>query len=158
MAHNRVFGICEQKCRVEVPTKEEFNEAISQRYTQKEVNNLLESKSDVSHSHDGRYYTETEINNKLSTKLDTNRIAVLTGTATLDSTGAGKFTVNYPSGFNQSNCVILSTGIVYNNMYQYNLAGPYVRATTMPGNVQVNMVSGPVNVSRTARVVLYKFA
>ena len=39
--------------------------------TGKSVDELLDKKSDTTHTHDDRYYTETEMNTKLSVKLDT---------------------------------------------------------------------------------------
>ena len=37
-------------------------------YTETEVDNLLDGKSDTGHTHDGRYYTESEVNNLLNGK------------------------------------------------------------------------------------------
>ena len=49
-----------------------------------------------------------------------SNIAVITGNISL-SNGTGDVTVNYPKGFNYSNCAVISIGIaIYgNNIYDY---------------------------------------
>lgn len=49
-----------------------------------------------------------------------SNIAVITGNISL-SNGTGDVTVNYPEGFNYSNCAVISIGIaIYgNNIYDY---------------------------------------
>ncbi len=39
-------------------------------YTENEIDDKLETKSDSTHTHDDRYYTETEVDNKLKAKVD----------------------------------------------------------------------------------------
>lgn len=49
-----------------------------------------------------------------------SNIAVLTGSFTTDGTQEGSATIAYPSGFNNSNCVVISYGIGRNvNEYNY---------------------------------------
>ena len=57
-------------------------------YSKAEANALLEDKSDVSHTHDGRYYTEDEVNTKLAAKANLASPS-LTGTPTAPTAASG---------------------------------------------------------------------
>ena len=56
----------------------------------------------------------------ISINTSQSNIAVITGNISL-SNGTGDVTVNYPEGFNYSNCAVISIGIaIYgNNIYDY---------------------------------------
>lgn len=104
----------------------------SRYYTESEVNNLLNNKSNTDHHHDDRYYTEWEVNNLLANYKVKGDFAVITGTVKDD------VTINYPSGFNKNNCVPVSivfdgpgmlsdwcTGALFNSAGYVNGALPY---------------------------------
>lgn len=74
-------------------------------YSMKVIDEELETKSDTGHNHDDRYYTETESDAKYQLKDD---FAVLTGTITLTDQVVGRANVDYPTGFNKDNCVVIS--------------------------------------------------
>jgi len=67
MAHEKVYGICENKCRVEVPTK-------ADTYNKGEIDNMIGSKADANHNHDDRYYTEGEIRAMLNNKANNSHV------------------------------------------------------------------------------------
>lgn len=51
------FAMCENKCVTEV-------------YSKKQIDEMMEEAVSPDHTHDGRYYTENEIDNKLKEKQD----------------------------------------------------------------------------------------
>lgn len=126
-------------------------------YTEEEINNLLEDKSDTGHTHDDRYYPRQDVLSMLAAKLNAENIKVVTATVTTDSTGGGLTTISYPdSSFNQYNTFILSAAVYYNQQYQYG--ANVLRVSTNASGISVALNSAPANVSRTIKAVLYKHA
>ena len=61
---------------------------------------------------------ESNTNKNLATKVDNDRIKVLTGETTGINSGESKIAnIPYPSGFNQSNTVIIGKMVSSNNVY-----------------------------------------
>lgn len=60
-------------------------------YTEAEINNKLDGKSNTGHTHDDRYYTESEINTKLDGKSNTNH----THNSIKDAGDGGTLTLAY---------------------------------------------------------------
>ncbi|MFQ9923777.1 MAG: hypothetical protein ACLRVU_09695 [Beduini sp.] len=128
-------------------------------YDQIEIDERLERKSDTghthaysaitgkpttfppsTHNHDDRYYTESEVNTKLANYKIKGDFAVTTGTIALTN-GSGGATLTYPSGFNSSNCVIISIGVAFKLASAYNFGGV--------DEVQFNTTLGSSNISLT---------
>ena len=56
-----------------------------------------------------------KLGNKEASQYITNdKFAVITGEITLEASG-GSVNVDYPSGFNKDNCVVIASGITYNS-------------------------------------------
>lgn len=97
-------------------------------YDQIEIDERLEGKSGITHTHeysvitgkpttfppsthnhDDRYYTESEVNTKLASYKLKGNFVTLTGTVTVSQGQyGGSKTWSYPSGFNKNNCAIVS--------------------------------------------------
>lgn len=60
------------------------------KYTKLEVDNKLSSKANTIHTHDDRYYTESEINTKLSSKADNTTLSGHTANTTVHVTQIDK--------------------------------------------------------------------
>lgn len=89
MAHDKVYGHCENLCNVEVMAKEDIEAELA-------------GKSNSNHNHDDTYKKIGDF-------------AILTGTMSLsgnqDTSKQTNFTdktLDYPTGFNKDNCVVLS--------------------------------------------------
>lgn len=101
-------------------------------YSNNEIDNLLNKKSQVghthnyvditgkpstfpptTHTHDERYFTETEINNKLSTYKLKGDFYVVNGNVTLSNGSGNTSQVALPSGFTKDNCVVVAVGVAY---------------------------------------------
>lgn len=72
--HEKVFGVCENKCFVEVRPKADTygkNDVYNKNetYSKEEINTSLAGKAPSNHNHDDRYYTETEVNNLVNNLL-----------------------------------------------------------------------------------------
>lgn len=142
MAHEKVYVVCEDMCMEEGMTKEQISSSLNTKsntdhthddryYTESEMNTKLASKSDTSHNHDSRYYTESESDARYKLKGD---FAVVTGSGTVDSLSGLYKTIDLPSGFTITNCVIVSfmygTGNNRVINYQNNLSSIGLNAST----------------------------
>lgn len=74
-------------------------------YSMRVIDSELDTKSDTNHNHDDRYYTETESDAKYQFKDD---FALLTGTITASDGLTAQVQIDYPTGFTNSNCVVIS--------------------------------------------------
>lgn len=109
MAHNKVFGICESKCRVEVPTKESFDNVIEQ--IGNDINVALNGKANDGHNHDNRYsllnhnhnntyylksevYSKSQTDKVIETKLDSHLLTKRYQTGNVTITGYEQKSVN----------------------------------------------------------------
>ena len=115
------------KCNYDVYTKEKMDKLLNNKQgtltfdetpTENSANPVT---SGGIHTTLGNIYTKTESDTKF---FENGKIAVLTGTLTNDGTKVITGTVNYPEGFNQSNCVVISSMFTINGStkYQYGSA------------------------------------
>lgn len=75
--HEKVFGVCENKCFVEVRPKADTygkNDVYNKNetYSKEEINTSLAGKAPSNHNHDDRYYTESEMDSKLGGKANSS--------------------------------------------------------------------------------------
>ena len=88
-------------------------------------------------------------------------IAVVTGTISLTN-GAGNTSINYPSGYNSSNCVVISTGIDIRNYYSFGSDSQMIFSTRLSSSTINVVVTSIDNVgtssTKNVKVVLMKIS
>ena len=86
---------------------------------------------------------ENYVNNNISPFKPKNDFAVITGTISLTN-GTGTTTIDYPTGFDASNCVPVATGInlMATNYFSFSSASTMVYETRLASsNIVVNCTS-----------------
>ena len=72
-----------------------------------------------------------KLGNKEAGQYVTNdKFAVITGTTTIGASTDSAITFNYPTNFNQSNCVPIACGLKVTESKGYNYTGNYVDVTS----------------------------
>lgn len=108
--------------------KSQVDSALNNYYTKTQVDNTLSN-----------YYTKTEANSTFKSNSD---ITILTGSISLTD-GSGNVSINYPTGFNSSNCVPIAMALKVANVYSYGYpASSYVLNTRLfDNNIGFNVSS-----------------
>lgn len=94
-------------------TKSYLNTALSNYYTQSDINIILDdyyyTQSEIDTTLNN-YYTKSQINSTLNNYVVKDNIATITGDLVVYNGDSVRKLINFPTGFNKDNCVALACG------------------------------------------------
>lgn len=173
------YVICDDNCKFPAMTKEETIAAIAEATgeTPVHIDDAFISKiKEQNRNASLKWWAGTEAEyNSITTKsndtlyvitdIEDNAVvkgdfAVVTGSITMND-GSGTTNINYPTGFNKDNCVVISAGIAITSVYDYyvgtssisigvRLAADNIKVTT------TKIISSGPSSTKDVKVVLMK--
>ena len=125
MAHEKANLVCDDMCLVEGVSKEDFNTKIT------ELNSAI-----------------SELNTKITNCKLKGDFAILSGSMTAEANTESVTYVNYPTGFNSSNCVVLSSMTTKGGSFSSYYTYPYdVMGTNAEKGLRVYLHGDNVQIS-----------